>query len=181
MPIIENSTLIQGVQIVHLQAFGDTRGRFMESFRKEWFPQRSWVRLQCNRSDSAKGVVRGLHYHHKQIDYWYVVAGRIRAAMVDIRPFSPTYLAAQTVDMGADNNLGLFIPIGVAHGFATLSDATLTYVVDNYYDGGRDENGVAWNDPTFNIDWGIENPIVSARDQQNKMLKDIPADELPKE
>ena len=179
MSNIEKSKHIQGVLIVHLQAFGDKRGRFVETFRKEWFPQRSWEKFQFNRSDSMTGVLRGLHYHHHQVDYWIVAQGRIRAAMVDIRPFSPSFLTTQTIEISAANNLGLFIPVGVAHGFVTLEDATLTYVVDNYYDGGRDENGVAWNDPDFNLDWGYPEPIVSKRDQLNPLFKDIPAEKLP--
>ncbi|MCA9960006.1 MAG: dTDP-4-dehydrorhamnose 3,5-epimerase family protein, partial [Anaerolineales bacterium] len=100
MTVIEESTLISGVYVARLRGFGDERGRFMETFRKEWFPQRSWDIIQTNRSDSQVGVLRGLHYHHHQVDYWYVPRGRIRAGMVDLRPFSPTYMATQTIEMG---------------------------------------------------------------------------------
>ncbi len=180
MPNIQESQLISGVYIVELKAFADERGRFMETFRKEWFPQRSWDAMQANRSDSKKGVLRGLHYHHHQVDYWYVQQGLIRAGMVDLRPSSPTYMATQTVEMGDDHQLGLFIPTGVAHGFVALTDAIHTYVVDNYYNGGKDENGVAWNDPQINLDWGVADPIVSQRDMKNALLKDIPTSNLPK-
>jgi dTDP-4-dehydrorhamnose 3,5-epimerase len=81
--------------------------------------------------------------------------------------------------MGGDNQIGLFIPIGVAHGFLALTDAVHTYVVDNYYNG-RDENGVAWNDPDINLDWGITGPLISQRDAQNLRLRDIPPDNLPR-
>ncbi len=178
MPIIEESKLISGVFLAKLQPFGDERGRFIETFRKEWFPQRSWDIIQSNRSDSKAGVLRGLHYHHQQVDYWYVAQGRIRAGMVDLRPFSPTYMQTQTVEMGEENQLGLFVPVGVAHGFVALTHATLTYIVDNYYNG-QDENGVAWNDPTIQLDWGIENPLLSPRDLKNPFLRDIPPEKLP--
>ncbi len=180
MTQIEESPVISGVYVAHLRPFADERGRFMETFRKEWFPQRSWEKMQSNRSDSRAGVLRGLHYHHHQVDYWYVLRGSIRAGLVDLRPTSTTYLATQTVEMGAQNEIGLFIPIGVAHGFVTLTDATLTYIVDSYYDGGADEFGVAWNDPEISLDWGIAEPIVSPRDAQNPFLKDISAAGLPK-
>ena len=152
----------------------------METFRKAWFPQRSWEIVQTNRSDSKAGVLRGLHYHFKQIDYWYVVNGKIRAGLVDIRPGSPTYGVAQTIEMGDENQVGLFIPIGVAHGFVTLTDATLTYIVDNYYDS-HDEYGVAWNDPDIAMPWGVESPVVSARDTENPQLKDIPPENMPRQ
>lgn len=180
MTRFENSGLIEGVVIVHLRAFADERGRFMESFRREWFPQRSWDKLQMNRSDSKAGVLRGLHYHQKQVDYWYVPQGSLRAGLVDLRPHSSTYKATQTVELGDDNNVGLFIPIGVAHGFLALTDVTLTYVVDNYYDGGKDEFGVAWNDPSLNLDWQLDGvPLVSQRDAENRLLQDIPVEDLP--
>ncbi|GAB4435626.1 MAG: dTDP-4-dehydrorhamnose 3,5-epimerase [Anaerolineae bacterium] len=179
MPKIENSDQIDGVQIVTFDVFGDDRGRFRETFRREWFPQRSWERLQTNMSESAAGVLRGLHYHFQQVDYWFVVAGKIRAALYDLRPNSPTSGAAQTIELGGENQRGLFIPVGVAHGFVSLSAATLIYIVDNYYTGG-DEYGVAWNDPALGIDWGVDSPIVSQRDVSNPLLRDIPPAAMPR-
>lgn len=178
MPQIQESSVIKDVQIVTLECFEDERGRFMETFRKEWFPQRSWEIVQTNRSDSRAGVLRGLHYHFHQVDYWYAVAGKIRAGLFDLRSGSSTYGAAQTIEMGEDNQLGIFIPIGVAHGFVALTDATLIYVVDNYYDG-RDEYGVAWNDPEIAMPWRVESPLVSPRDLANPRLKDVPSHKLP--
>jgi dTDP-4-dehydrorhamnose 3,5-epimerase len=179
MPRIEESSLIKDVQIVTFQLFGDDRGRFTETFRKEWFPQRTWDRFQSNRSDSKVNVLRGLHYHFHQVDYWIVAGGKIQAALYDLRPDSPTRGVAQTLEMGGDSQVGVFIPVGVAHGFVTLSDATLIYIVDNYYTGD-DEHGVAWNDPQIAIPWGVETPIVSNRDAGNPFLKDIPLDKLPR-
>jgi dTDP-4-dehydrorhamnose 3,5-epimerase len=176
---IQESIHVKDVYMVQLKAFGDERGRFMETFRKAWFPQRSWDIIQTNCSHSKAGVLRGLHYHHKQVDYWFVPAGKVRVGLADLRPSSPTYLAHQIIEMGQDQTLGLFIPVGVAHGFLTLTDATLTYLVDNYYDGA-DEHGVAWNDPTLQLDWGVSEPILSGRDGQNPFLKDIPVEKLPR-
>ncbi|MCY3916872.1 MAG: dTDP-4-dehydrorhamnose 3,5-epimerase family protein [Chloroflexi bacterium] len=170
---------IDGVMTVPLDAFGDERGRFMETFRKEWFPQVNWDRLQSNRSDSSAGVLRGLHYHFKQVDYWLALRGRIRVGLVDLRRSSPTYLQSASLDMGADNLLGLFIPEGVAHGFAALTNCTLMYIVNNYYDGGADEFGIAWDDPQAAIDWGVADPALSQRDQNNPLIADIPPADQP--
>ena len=170
---------IHGVMTVPLNAFGDERGRFMETFRLEWFPQINWDRLQSNRSDSSAGVLRGLHYHFKQVDYWCPVKGLIRVGLVDLRRSSPTYLQSATIDMSGDNPQGLFIPEGVAHGFAALTDCTLIYIVNNYYDGA-DEFGIAWNDPQANIDWGIAEPALSTRDLNNPLIADIPPDAQPR-
>ncbi len=178
MPKIENLPQIDGVQVVSFDAYGDDRGRFMETFRMEWFPQRSWDRLQCNRSESTAGVLRGLHYHFEQVDYWTVLRGAIRVGLFDLRPGSPTRGVGHTLLLSADSLQGLYIPIGVAHGFVGLTDVTLFYVVDNYYTGS-DEFGVAWNDPALGIDWGVAAPIVSKRDAGNPLLKDIPPERLP--
>jgi dTDP-4-dehydrorhamnose 3,5-epimerase len=172
MAVIQESPAIKGLYIVQLKVFEDSRGRFMETFRKEWFPQREWGIIQNNRSDSKKGVLRGLHFHYHQVDYWYCPFGRIRAGLVDLRPESPTFRNSTTVEMGEENNVGLFVPVGVAHGFAALTDCTLMYVVDNYYDS-TDEFGVIWNDAEIGIDWGLENPIISDRDAQNPPLSEV--------
>ena len=178
MTEILNSTEITGVKFAQLRAFGDDRGRFMETFRKGWFPERTWEIVQTNRSDSKAGVLRGLHYHFRQVDYWYCVAGVLRVGMADLRRLSPTYGRSQVIEIGDANQMGVFIPCGVAHGFYAVTNVTLTYIVDNYYDGG-DELGVAWNDPTLAVAWGVDTPILSDRDRNNPLLGDIPAPVRP--
>ena len=170
---------IADVRRVIFRVFADERGRFMETFRKEWFPDRTWDILQSNRSQSNAGVLRGLHYHHHQVDYWQLMQGKFRIALADLRPTSPTYRATEIIDIDAATPMGLYIPVGVAHGFYSQTDATLLYLVDNYYDG-RDELGVAWNDPELALDWGVENPILSDRDAKNPFLNDIPPTMLPR-
>ena len=173
------SESIQGVYTVDLSEHRDERGRFVEIFRKEWFPQRSWEKLQWSRSESRAGVLRGLHYHLEQIDYWHCVAGRLRVGLYDLRRSSPTCGKGQIIDLGQVNPLGLFIPSGVAHGFRALADATLIYLVDNYYDGS-DEFGVAWNDPRINLPWGAtQPPVLSERDAQNPLVAAIAVEDLP--
>jgi dTDP-4-dehydrorhamnose 3,5-epimerase len=176
---IEESERINGVMVVTLKPLGDDRGRFVETFRKEWFPQRDWGRLQGNASYSSEGVLRGLHYHHRQVDYWYLVSGRIRVGLHDLRTASPTRGNSQMLELDSASPQGLYIPVGVAHGFLSLTEIVLTYLVDNYYDG-TDEHGVAWNDPDVGLDWGVTAPEMSARDAANRLLRDIPAEALPR-
>jgi dTDP-4-dehydrorhamnose 3,5-epimerase len=178
MAEINESSQILGVKIVQLRAYTDERGRFWETFRKEWFPERRWEIVQANRSDSRAGVLRGLHYHFEQIDYWYVTSGRIRVGLADLRRSSPTFGQNQVLEMGGEEQKGVFIPCGVAHGFFAITDATLTYLVDNYYNGD-DEFGVAWNDPQLALTWGVETPLLSERDRNNPFLRDIPHARLP--
>ena len=179
MAEIVESDVIQGIKFARLRAHADARGRFFETFRTSWFPERSWGVVQTNRSDSHAGVLRGLHYHFKQVDYWYVPAGAICVGLADVRRDSPTFGARQTIEIGDSNQVGVFIPPGVAHGFLALTDATLTYLVDNFYDGD-DELGVAWDDSNLAVDWGVEQPIMSDRDRENPLLCDIAQDVLPR-
>ena len=178
-PHLQLHEFIPDLLIASITAFGDSRGAFMETFRREWFPWVNWDRMQSNCSISAAGVLRGLHYHHHQIDYWFVTRGTIRVGLVDLRPSSPAYLRGTTIEMGEDNRIGLFVPSGVAHGFCALTDVTLTYLVNNYYDGA-DELGVAWDDPALGVPWGVDAPVLSARDLKNPRLADIPPEKLPR-
>lgn len=179
MPLITESERIPGVLSAQLNPFADERGRFTEIFRKEWFPQRNWINVQSNRSDSKAGVLRGLHYHFNQVDYWYLVAGRIRVGLADLRRTSSGFRCTETIDIDATDNRGLFIPIGVAHGFVALTDVTLMYFVDNYYDGA-DEFGLAWNDPDVAVNWNLdEKPVLSGRDASNPFFAAIPGHALP--
>lgn len=177
--LLQPHETIPDVWIAPITAFGDARGAFMETFRREWFPWVNWDRMQGNCSISEAGVLRGLHYHHHQIDYWFVTRGVIRVGLVDLRPSSPAYRRGVTLDMGDINRIGLFVPSGVAHGFFALTDVTLTYLVNNYYDGS-DELGVAWDDPALGIAWDAAAPILSPRDLKNPRLADIPAERLPR-
>ena len=179
MAEIIDSGRIAGVQVVQLQAFGDNRGRFAEVFRKEWFPQRSWTDVQWSRSESQAHTLRGLHYHHRQADYWHCAAGEMRVGLVDLRPSSPTQGAAEVIALDQQRLAAVFIPVGVAHGFYAVTDMMLFYLVDNYYDGS-DELGVAWDDPSLGLNWGITSPpILSKRDQMNPLAAAIPKDQLP--
>ena len=174
---IEPSREISGVLLVHLDGRPDDRGRFIETFRQEWFADVAPM-VQANRSDSQPGVVRALHYHLHQADYWYVTHGRIFVALHDLRQSSPTNASSHSFEIGDGIDIAVYIPPGVAHGFQALTDCTLTYLVDRYYDAD-DEHGLAWDDPDAGIPWPIPTAIVSDRDRTNPKRADIPPDKLP--
>ncbi len=66
----------------------------------------------------------------------------------------------------------------MAHGFASLTDLTLWYLVDGYYNP-EDELGVAWDDPAIAGDWGVTDPVLSARDQANPLRSELPPGRQP--
>jgi dTDP-4-dehydrorhamnose 3,5-epimerase len=169
---IQQSDAIAGVIIVRPQVFGDERGRFVETYRRDVIPDGQEM-VQANRSEKQAGALVGLHYHLHQADYWYVLRGRAQVVLHDLREGSPTDGATETFVLDGDEDAGLYIPPGVAHGFAALTDLTMTYQVDRYFDPS-DELGVAWDDPDIGAQWDVSDPILSKRDQTNPRRKDIP-------
>jgi dTDP-4-dehydrorhamnose 3,5-epimerase len=164
---------IGDVLVIEPDAHGDERGRFVETYRRQWLPLGREM-VQANRSEKRAGAVVGLHYHLHQADYWYVLRGRARVVLHDLREGSATDGASAVIDLDGEEDRGLFIPPGVAHGFGALSDVLLWYLVDGYYNPA-DELGLAWDDPEVAVDWGLECPVLSDRDMRNPRRKDIPA------
>jgi dTDP-4-dehydrorhamnose 3,5-epimerase len=182
MASIQAVESIADVVVVTPDVHRDERGLFVETYRRSWFPHGREM-VQGNRADRAAGSVVGLHYHLHQADYWYVPAGRARVVLHDLRVGSPTDGATLTLDLGGDggpahDHRGVYIPPGVAHGFAALTPMTITYLVDGYYNAA-DELGVAWDDPDIGADWGVAAPILSDRDRRNQRRPDLPADRRP--
>jgi dTDP-4-dehydrorhamnose 3,5-epimerase len=179
------SDVIDGVVVVEPAIHGDARGIFIETYRRQWFPSGREM-IQGNRGDRRSGAVVGLHYHLHQADYWYVPFGRARVVLHDLREGSATDGATLTIDLGSEpgtagvdhDHRGIYIPPGVAHGFAALTDMTITYLVDGYYNPA-DELGVAWDDPEVAADWGLTDPVLSERDEANPLRKELPADRRP--
>jgi dTDP-4-dehydrorhamnose 3,5-epimerase len=168
---VQESDVIAGVYVVQPVVHGDERGIFIETYRREWFPNGREM-IQGNRGNRQAGAVVGLHYHLHQADYWYVPFGTARVVLHDLRAGGPTDGATLSLDLSGENHIGVFIPPGVAHGFAAVTDMTITYLVDGYYNPA-DELGLAWNDPEVVADWGVTDPILSARDQANPSRADI--------
>ena len=165
------------VKLVQLKVHGDARGFFIETYRKaDWQPilgERSFV--QDNQSLSgAAGTVRGLHYQlppFAQGKLVQALRGRILDVAVDLRVSSPTFGKAFTIELSVENKTQLFVPIGFAHGFATLSEyCEVQYKQTEFY-RPETEGGIAWNDPDVGIAWPYANPTLSKRDQAQRSLK----------
>lgn len=133
--------------------------------------------VQANVSESAPGVLRGLHLHRRQLDYWVVKAGRAFVAIVDVRPMlaGADRPVVATAVLEADDSV--VIPAGVAHGFLALEPLDMLYLVTNEFDG-TDELGFAWDDPGANVPWPLSGspdgrPILSERDRGNPSLVEL--------
>ncbi len=172
MPEIVHAEKIIGVVLVQPEVHGDDRGRFVETYRRSWLPFAREM-VQGNRSEKRAGAVVGLHYHVHQADYWYLLRGSARVVLHDLRLGSPTDGRTMHIDLDGQVERGLFIPPGVAHGFASHTDLLLSYLVDNYHNPA-DELGVAWDDLDIAADWGVTDPVLSDRDKKNPSRADIP-------
>lgn len=168
---------IADVIVVEPVVHRDDRGQFQETYRRSWFPLGREM-VQGSRSDKVAGSLVGMHYHLHQADYWYVVSGTAQVLLYDLRAASATHGNLMELELGDTNPIGVFIPPGVAHGFAALTDMVLTYLVDGYYNPS-DEHGILWSDPCFHDRWRVANPIVSTRDQHNPPLAAVPPARLP--
>ena len=167
MKIIE--TGFEGLYELEPNVFGDKRGYFFESYRREVYQDLGIEEdfVQDNESFSVKGTLRGLHYQegpHAQAKLVRVVHGKVLDVAVDIRKDSPTFGKHHTVLLESDRHNMFLIPAGFAHGFVALEDSVFFYKCSNYYNKAS-EGGILWNDPQLNIDWGINDPIVSEKDQ----------------
>lgn len=150
---------VPGVLLGRPERFEDDRGWFMEILREDAFGV-SFV--QGNHSHSRASVLRGLHYHAKQSDAWYVVSGQAQVGLADLRTRSD-HPRVITLDMASEDPTVLYIPPGVAHGFLAITELDLIYWVTHYFDN-TDERGVPWNDPALAVRWRTAAPILSQRD-----------------
>jgi dTDP-4-dehydrorhamnose 3,5-epimerase len=150
--------VIDGVQVIPLRRFDDSRGWFMELMRASALPRPV---KQSNLAYSRQGVIRALHYHERgQCDLFACVQGMVRVVVLN-RESGETF----TVDIGDDNPAAVWIPGYHAHGYEALTDCLFLYHVTEEYDpDDPDEHGVPWNDERVAHLWSTESPILSERD-----------------
>lgn len=150
---------IPGAALFVLDRHPDERGSFTEVFRAS---DLGGDFVQANHSKTKAGVLRGLHFHVRQSDAWYIVAGEAEAGLADLRR-GREGRATAVVPLRGDEPRVLLIPPGVAHGFAAKTHVDLLYWVDRYYDGS-DEHTVAWDEPELGVAWTVSDPVLSGRD-----------------
>lgn len=179
-------TRISGPALIGPSVFGDERGFFVETYRRQWhsvagIPAADEF-IQDNHSRSTRGVVRGMHFHVGEGVAKLVrcARGRILDVIVDLRRGSPSYGEWEGFELDDESMRVLYVPVGFAHGFCVLSDlADVIYKQTAYYDSAI-ERGIAWNDPDVAVRWPLPDLelIVSARDSAAPLLREL-APELP--
>jgi dTDP-4-dehydrorhamnose 3,5-epimerase len=180
---IENTNL-DGVIVIKPQKFEDERGFFTELYTQRKYlsnniPEES---VQFNFSHSKQNVLRGLHFQMQkpQGKIVQVLNGTIFDVGVDIRRNSSTFGKYFSMELNHIDCFQVYFPPGIAHGFCVLTgSADVIYQCTDYY-YPNDENGIIWNDPDLKIDWPIDNPIVSSKDQAFERLSRLKSDKYPK-
>ncbi|MDN4620702.1 dTDP-4-dehydrorhamnose 3,5-epimerase [Paenibacillus sp. PsM32] len=172
------SLTLEGAKLIEPVVHGDHRGFFMESYNEKLMHENGIKHnfIQDNHSLSAEpGVLRGMHYQlnpKAQTKLIRVISGSIYDVIVDIRKDSPTFGQWQGFILSDANKRQLLVPQGFAHGFCTLAANTqVIYKVDEYYSPEHDR-GIAWDDPSLNIDWPVSSPVLSDKDTRHPLLKD---------
>ena len=162
---------IEGIAIFETDVFHDDRGYFMEFYNEKKFKHNvleNFSFKQDNISCSKKNVLRGLHFQSPPFEQGkliQVLKGKVLDVVVDVRKKSKTFGKHLKIELSSNNHKKLWIPPGFAHGFLSLEDDTiLSYKCTNYYSKDH-EMDLLWNDENLNIDWGIENPIISEKDK----------------
>ena len=180
MKVIE--TKIKDLYMIEPQVFGDSRGWFMESWSQKKMEEKGlfYNFVQDSHSFSEKkGTLRGLHFQKgssSQAKLVRCVRGAVLDVAVDLRKNSKTYKKWVGCVLSEENKKQFLIPRGFAHGFLTLTDnVEFVYKADNYYDPQADRN-IIWNDEEINVDWGIENPILSEKDKKAPKLSESDVD-----
>lgn len=169
-------TSIPGLLVIKRPMFTDDRGFFREIFHLDHLQRASGVDfkpIQTNHSMSKPQVIRAIHAEgwNKLI---YPVAGKMFAALVDIRPDSPTFAKVEEFEFDETDPKALFVPNGIANSICVIGNQPVHYIylVDKYYDGS-DTKAIAWDDPDLNINWPVKNPIISDRDKNNSTLREL--------
>jgi dTDP-4-dehydrorhamnose 3,5-epimerase len=171
------ATDLPEVLIVEPRLFGDQRGFFLETYQLDRYAAHGIQGpfVQDNLSRSGYGVLRGLHLQNPstQGKLVSVMRGRVLDVVVDVRVGSPNFGRHVSVELNEDNRRQFWVPRGFAHGFVVLSEtADFFYKCDNPY-SPKDEISVRWDDPAIGINWGVENPSLSAKDAVAPLLADV--------
>jgi dTDP-4-dehydrorhamnose 3,5-epimerase len=178
------ATTLPGVLQIEPGVFGDERGWFLETWRRERYLEHGIGPdfVQANSSQSVRGVLRGLHYQwpEPQGKLVWVSSGRVLDVAVDIRPDSASFARWFACELDAERHNQLWIPEGFAHGFLVLSEqATFHYLCTRPYRAEYDA-AIAWDDPDIGIGWPVEQPELSAKDAAAPRLAMLERERLPR-
>ena len=170
-------TFIEGLYIVHGLNFPDKRGALVKPFSKLFFKEFEDINLNFKETwftKSHKNVIRAMHLQvgdsscEKLIS---VIQGAVLDLVLDIRKGSPTYGEYFEIELDENLPVGVYVPKGCAHGYKVLKEKSITMYMATEVNVPKDDVGIRWD--SFGYDWKIENPILSERDGNLPLFKDL--------
>jgi dTDP-4-dehydrorhamnose 3,5-epimerase len=173
-------TRLEGPILLAPAVHGDTRGFFLETYRKEAYAELGIADefVQDNHSRSNHAIVRGMHFQPGMSKLVRCVRGAILDVVVDLRKGSPTFGEWESHLLDDERHYQLYCPDGFAHGFCVLSEvADLVYLCSDYWNPNT-ELGFAYDDPEVGIEWPDLDLVSSERDANAPPFREL-ADELP--
>jgi len=156
--------------------FADDRGYFKETWSAPKYAalglSMDWPQDSC--SQSARNVIRGLHYDFRMAKFVQCLQGRIFDVIVDLRRESPTYLRWEGFELSESNHRQLFVPAGFGHGFLSQDDGVIVHYKNSVPYDPAHEGAVSWRNPRIGVRWPISDaPLLSPKDAA------VPEDFLP--
>lgn len=172
-------TGLEGVFLVELKPVRDVRGHFMRTYCAETFVNHGlnafWPQANLSYTTS-RGTLRGIHFQKDpspEIKLVQCLSGRIHDVIVDVRKDSLSFGRWEAFELSEENQTGLYVPAGYAHGFqCTEDECRVSYLMSEAYDPAL-SGGVRWNDPELDIPWPLENPLVSERDAALPLMNEL--------
>lgn len=164
-----HKTDLDGVFLIELSCFEDSRWRFIRLFNDTEFEKNLWYKpifQECYYSHSQKDVIRGMHFQiapHAQDKFVYVISGKIKDIVLDMRSDSSSYWKILEFELSAENNFGLYIQKWFAHWFSSLNSESIIWYMLTWWYSPEHDTWILYD--SFWYDWGIEHPIISKKDK----------------
>lgn len=168
---------LAGAYRIWPQRFSDGRGCLCKDYSREIFREAGidFCPAETFWTESAGGVLRGLHFQRGQDKLVRCVSGRVYDVLADLRPGSATFGRWRAFELSGESGECLYLPDGVAHGYLALERSMVAYSCGAGYDPAR-EGGVRWDDPGLAVEWPLEGdarPILSERDRALPGLREL--------
>lgn len=173
---------LSGVKVIEPDVHTDDRGAFLETWNARDYGKHGldMTFVQDNLSRSQQHVLRGLHFQNPrpQGKLISVLKGEVYDVVVDIREESGTFGEWESIVLSGENAKQLYVPEGFAHGFLVTSEEALFHYKCTDFYHPETEGVIRWNDPTLDIDWPVEEPRLSDRDQDAPLLSEVSSEKF---
>lgn len=166
---------LPGVKVIELKRFDDLRGSFVKTFSASVI-EAAGIEIDMREefySVSGKHVLRGMHFQtppHDHVKVVYCPVGAVLDVLLDLRA-GAGYGRSASIQLDARTPKLLVIPSGIAHGFLSLSEGSVMVYKTSTEHAPTHDAGIRWD--SFGFEWGIEQPVLSARDAAHPAFQDF--------